>query len=104
MKTFTFIMCFVAILGLIEANWRIVNTHNFGKNDVNKFLPLVESAMLTTGNYADKMEFLQRKMDQNWPPGFWSCIYGRFGLYSNPDIYIAIRNGNDYIVCFAIEC
>ena len=103
MKTFTFIMCFVAILGLIEANWTVLDKSSFSRNDVNKFLPLVRRVLSTTGDdFAYKMELLKTKMQQNWPgTSGWSCVYGDLWAAITANISIEISNGNAYILCFA---
>ena len=106
MKTFTFIMYFVAILGLIEADWRVVYTKNFNRNDVDRFLPLARTAFSRLGNdfhYLD--DWLTIKMEQNWPGRGclrnWNCFIG----YNFAGRYVAgnvvhIRNGYYDILCF----
>ena len=110
MKTLTFVLYFVAILGLIEANWRVIDDYgnsNFDNNDKQNFLRYARSAMLQRGGIRDKMGFLRRKMEQEWgiDGHNWNCFYGSFGGSWYHDTYsITIKNDQlrKKIVCFML--
>ena len=105
MKALTFIMYFVAILDLIEANWRVIRSHGFTRNDKSKFKSLARTAMLRAGADHEKIAFLQRKVDQMWGGGGLfdcSCIIGNFASSIISRFSITIRKGNEKIKCFGI--
>ena len=83
MKTLTFVLYFVAILGLIEANWRVIDDYgnsNFDNNDKQNFLRYARSAMSQRGRYSAKMRFLTQKMESNFG-GYWHRFYGVFAAH-----------------------
>ena len=106
MKSLTSVLYFVAILGLIEASWRHIQSNGLSRNDKSDFLRLARTAMLETGDYGDKMEFLSRKLEDWWGVAerYWTCIYGYFWIAgSNHYQLIRIRNdNNDDIQCFSL--
>ena len=100
MKTLTFILYFVAILGLIEANWRVTAQEGFSSRERPNFLGYVRSAM---SQGALKMIFLRRKMEQVHG-GDWICllIHYRIGDSWRYLKYIEANKGtNNYIRCFS---
>ena len=101
MKTLTFILYFVAILGLIEATWHVVRIRGFSTAERSKFLRDARSAMRQSGRLYDKMEFLQYKMENNYG-GEWSCFYmnGDFAGSWRTNKSIRIDEGNKSILCF----
>ena len=99
MKTLTFILYFVAILGLIEASWRVIDNENFSRSEKSEFLRYVRSAMSQSGAIMDKMEFLKSKMEQKHGND-WSCFHGNFGGYFKYYKSITARKGNNKILCF----
>ena len=102
MKTLTLILYFVAILSLIEANWRVKDHYGFSSADQSKFLRYARSAMSQRGrSYGDKMEFLWGKME-NYYGGSWHCFYGTFAAMFRSVRHITIREGNteNEIMCF----
>merc|ERR1712062_399403 len=99
MKTLTFILYFVAILGLIEANWRVTSHKNFSRSEKTHFLRYVRSAMSQRGGIDDKMEFLAIKMEEKHG-NEWNCFYGHFGGAWRYYKSIKVRKGNNEILCF----
>merc|ERR1711953_180751 len=99
MKTLTFILYFVAILGLIEANWRVTYYDNFSSSERSEFLRYVRSAMSQRGGINDKMRFLKRKMEQEHGND-WSCIHGAFAGTISYYKSITVKKGTNRILCF----
>ena len=99
MKTLTFIVYFVTILGLIEANWRVTDHSGFSSREKSIFKRYVRSAMSQSGNNGDKMEFLTTKMIQKHG-GDWSCFCGRFDAHYGYHKFITVTKGNNDILCF----
>ena len=100
MKTLTFILYFVAILGLIEANWRVTQHRRFSRSERVDFLRYVRSAILQGGDYSDRMTFLSRKMEQE-QGGDWHCFYGDFAGGGRSNKHITVRKGTNEILCFS---
>ena len=101
MKTLTFILYFVAILGLIEANWRVTNHKNFSSSERSDFLRKVRSAMSQSGRNSDKMEFLVMKMEQKYGND-WRCFYDDLtGVFSSYK-YITVNHRQPWheLTCF----
>ena len=96
MKTLTFILYFVAILGLIEATWHVVRIRGFSTAERSKFLRDARS-----GGFVDKMRFLREKMENNYG-GEWHCFFtnGDFGGSWRSIKDIRIDEGNKMILCF----
>ena len=61
----TFIIYFVAILGVIEAHWRVTDNDGLRSYELSDFKGYVRWAMLQRGNDFDMMDFLRVKMEQN---------------------------------------
>ena len=103
MKSLTSILYFVAILGLIEASWRHIQSNGLSRKDKSDFLRLARTAMLKTGDNNDKMAFLKRKLEDKWGVAgrHWNCIYGYFWDAIHYYKAIKIFNGNNVIVCFS---
>merc|ERR1712062_297081 len=99
MKTLTFILYFVAILGLIEANWRVIENRGFSRQEQSNFKRYVRSALSRDGYYGD-MEFLSRKIGQE-QGGDWVCFHGNFAGYCvGFNKTISVRKGTNTILCF----
>ena len=99
MKTLTFILYFVAILGLIEATWRVDDSRGFSSAERSKFLRYARSAM--SKRYSERMEFLQLKMENNFD-GQWHCFFvdGDYSGSWRTNKSIRIDEGNKSILCF----
>ena len=102
MKTLTFILYFIAILGLIEANWSLDHRWCMGVNRQEKsaFLRYVNSAMSHGyGDNEEKMTFLKRKMEQVHG-GDWRCSRGVFAGDWSAYKSISVTDYITNILCF----
>ena len=100
MKTLTFVLYFVAILGLIEASWRVKDQDGFSSSaDQSKFLSYVNSAMLQIGRNSAKMTFLREKME-NYYHYDWHCFYGAFSASWSSVKSITVKKAGKEIMCF----
>ena len=99
MKTLTFILYFVAILGLIEAKWRVTDQFGLSSQEQSDFKEYVQSAMLQGGGDDDKIQFLRKKMEQEHG-GKWSCFFGNFKGSWRSYKSITVKKGINEVVCF----
>ena len=108
MKTLTYILYFVAIFGLIEANWRVIDHSGFSSREKSNFKTYVRSAVSQGGSNADKMDFLRIKMEQEHRVnGEWSCFYGHFwgSFRTHKSITVAKGRGpkSTMVLCFLVQ-
>ena len=109
MKTLTFILYFVATLGLIEAQlgWRVVYQQGFSslraQSDFKRYVRIADRV------YGDSMSCLKRHMEEKWGRSgqFWRCHHIYDGNLTNMqyEAYksIEVRKGNRKIVCFRLS-
>merc|ERR1712004_40784 len=101
MKTLTFILYFVAILGLIEANWRVIDQRGFHEYDQSTFLSITRDAISRDTDHDYRMKVLRALMKHRFR-GSWNCFYGDLsGSWRRQShFWITIENGSNQISCY----